>query len=123
MNIFDGIILDRDIPSRFPMNNSVETMMKELLLEDWTKKISYDDFFQKCAPLFCTYTVEQRFDAFFVIVTMIGLYGTLNKGLRIILPVLVTLILFLWRKTRHRTQVSPIIQLRQSNNIDGINGE
>ena len=120
---FDGIFLDADIPSRFPMSNSVETMMKELLIENWITNISYGDFFQKCAPSYCSYPVEEQLDSFVLIINLVGLYGYLNKGLRLSLPALVSLILYLWRKIGNRMRVHSILQLRQIGDFGSINGE
>ena len=90
-------------------------MMRELLIENWTTHVSYDQFFQKCAPLFCYYPIEEQFDCFVLIVSMIGL--------RLALPILVSVILWIWRRIRNRTEVSPISQQRPAGEFPTANGE
>lgn len=99
----DGILpLNTDVPSRFARDATMRMMMNELLLENWTIHTSYDQFYNTCAPASCMYTIEQRFDWFFVIVTILGVYGGLNKTLRLVVPVIVPLILIILKRIQHR---------------------
>ena len=88
-------LLDTNIQSRFSINTTIEVMMQELFLENWTVTFSYDQYYKNCAPVSCTHTVEQRFDLFFVIVTVLAVYGGLSQGLRLVIPLLVRLLLVL----------------------------
>jgi hypothetical protein len=101
-DIVDIMPLDANVPSRFPRNATVQVMMNELLLENWTVTVSYEQFYNGCAPLFCIYTTEQRFDWFYVIVTILGVYSGLSTGLKLILPIIVRLALFVLRRIRMR---------------------
>jgi hypothetical protein len=101
-DILNTLPLNGSVPSRFSLTTTVETMMNELLLENWTVTVSYDQFYTKCAPTSCVYTIEQRFDWFFVIVTILGVYGGLSHSLRLILPIIVRLALIFLRYIRMR---------------------
>ena len=99
----NGILsLNTDIPSRFAREATMKMMMDELLIENWTIHTSYDQFYNICAPASCMYTIQQRFDWFFVIVTILGVYGGLNKTLRLIVPVIVPLILIILKRIQNR---------------------
>lgn len=104
--------------SRFPKNVTMEVMMNELLIENWTIHVSYDKFFNKCAPVSCVYAIQERFDLFFVIITIIGIYKSLNDGFRLILPLIVRLALIFLRRIRMRGSL-----VNQSTTInEGIRG-
>lgn len=107
-NLMENVPLDRAIPSRFAINDRVEKIINMLVLENWTSTISYEHFYNTCAPASCTYTIEQRFDWFFLFITLSGIFGGLNKGLRLILPVLVRLIFIVFRRIRCRRRVESI---------------
>ena len=89
-----------DGQSRFSENASMESMMSELLIERCIIDFSYERFYQGCAPMSCTYTVERRFDWFYVILVIISVYGALSKGLQLILPAIIRLALLGWTKVR-----------------------
>ena len=100
--------LNTNISSRFSANATFAALMEELMLESWTINTSYEKFFSQCAPLSCSYTVENRFSWLFVVVTVLSVYGGLNKGLRLGLPILVRLGLLVVR--RIRMKLRPVTQ-------------
>ncbi|CAF1291551.1 unnamed protein product [Rotaria sp. Silwood1] len=122
-NKFDGILNDRNISSRFPMNRDFGTMLNELLIEDWISNVSYNNYFDKCAPLSCSFTIEQKFDWFYVFANILGLYGGLSVGLKLILPVIVSLILLTLRQISNRFRIRPDCQLAQTNENVKSNSE
>jgi hypothetical protein len=82
-------LLVSTIHSRFSINTTIEVLMQALFLENWTLSFSYDQYYITCAPISCTFTIEQQFDLFLFIVTAVAVYGGLNKGLRMLIPLLV----------------------------------
>ena len=90
-DVIDISLLDNTIHSRFPINATIERIMQGLFLENWTVSFSYDRYYNTCAPISCTYTIEQQFDLFLVLVTAVAVYGGLSKGLRLLIPLLVSL--------------------------------
>ena len=89
-----------DGQSRFLRDATMESMIPELLLERCIIDFSYERFYQGCTPMSCIYTVERRFDWFYVILIILSVYGGLSKGLQLILPFIVRLTLLGFTKLR-----------------------
>ena len=108
-NVINVSLLDNTIHSRFPINTTIEVMMQRLFLENWTVSFSYDQYYNTCAPISCTYTIERQFDLFLVVVTAVAIYGGLNQGLRLLIPLLVRFLLLLLQyvRVRRSTTVQP----------------
>ena len=106
--------LDSEENSRFQITSPFESLIQEMLIENWTLTASYDNYFaSRCAPQLCSYTMEEQYDALLVIVTVTGVYGGLTKALQLILPSLVLLVIMIARFTRHRwTQRGVFIEHR-----------
>ena len=105
-NVMNISLLDSTIHSRFSINTTIEVMMQGLFLENWTVSFSYDQYYNTCGPISCTYTIEKRFDLFLVVVTAVAVYGGLSKGLRLLIPPLVSLLLLLLRYVRARRSIA-----------------
>ena len=118
LDLNQSVPLDANIPSRFSANATFGALVEELMLEKWAVSTSYEKFFSQCAPLSCSYTVENRFSWLFVVVTVLSVYGGLNKGLRLGLPTLVRLGLLVVRRIRMKlhsvTQPMPFASNEQS---------
>lgn len=86
-------VLNATLPSRFPPTTLLQTIVNEIMTEQWNREISYDAFYQKCRPVSCSFTYTQRSDMIYVITTVMGLFGGLSVILRLISPVIVKLCL------------------------------
>ncbi|CAF1152585.1 unnamed protein product [Adineta steineri] len=86
---------------RFHMNNTIETMANEMFIESWSTNISYEIFFNSCAPIDCTYTYYYQFDALELLTTFLSVFAGLSLGLRFIVPHLMKLI----NKIRNRLRM------------------
>ena len=73
-------------PSRFPITSTVEAIVNELMVEDWNFNVSYDKYYNQCAPASCTYLKLERRRFLYVLTTLIGLLGGVCSGLHAILP-------------------------------------
>lgn len=113
--LVDDALLNPNITSRFPRNSLVEDMLTELFIENWKINISYDNFFRSCAPTSCSYNIQQKFDWFFMILNIVGLYGGLSKGLKLFLPIIISLILLATRRFQNRRSVRPVHILQNTN--------
>jgi hypothetical protein len=109
-------LLGTTIHRRFSINTTIEVLMQALFLENWTVSFSYEQYYSTCAPISCTFTIEQQFNLFLFIVTAVAVYGGLNKGLRMLIPLLVSLLLLLLRYLRARR--STAVEPRASIEID-----
>jgi hypothetical protein len=90
-------ILQRN-STRFSPNMVVEEIVNEMMIETWGENINYSQYYEQCAPKFCTYFFTSRNNALYVFTTMIGLFSGLSVALRIIVPLIVTWI----RNRMHR---------------------
>ncbi|CAF3085084.1 unnamed protein product [Rotaria sp. Silwood2] len=99
-NLIDINPLDINISSKFMISDTVEILMNALLLENQAVNISYDQYYNKCSPLFCTYDIQQRFDLIFLITSIAAMYAVLSKILRLILPMFIHLIFIVWKRFR-----------------------
>lgn len=99
---FNATPLDVGKPSRFGTTLTLAAMMNELLIENWTINISYETFFNICAPNYCVYSSQARFDWLFVIISIMAFTNGLDKGLKICLPPIVVVMLYAWRTIKQR---------------------
>lgn len=75
--------------SRFLSNDSIQTIVSQLFIEDWNHSINFTAYYNRCSPKQCTYTINKRFDWSYIIAMELGLYKTLSVLLEISLPWLV----------------------------------
>ncbi|CAF0990012.1 unnamed protein product [Adineta steineri] len=79
-------------------NISVNDLVSDLFIEQNSTKINYTNYFNQCAPLVCTYSTIDSINLSSILSLLISLYGGLTAILRLIAPLLITII---W-KIRHR---------------------
>jgi hypothetical protein len=91
-----GIYPLNTIQSRFAPNTSIERITNDLFIEKWSTEQSFSIYFGQCAPVLCTYTLEERNNVLYVITKLLGLYGGLTAALRLCVP----LIVGWWRKPK-----------------------
>jgi hypothetical protein len=84
----------------FPPETSMETIVSQLFIEDWSTTNNFTAYYSRCAPTKCTYSVRQRFDSAYMLAAMLGFYGGLSALLEILLPPLVKLVRSRWLKRR-----------------------
>jgi hypothetical protein len=82
--------------TEFDPNTTIEIIINELFIENWTMKPSFSNYYAQCAPIQCTYTVVQRNDALYVLTKLLTIYGGLTATLRLLVPFIVGW----WRKRR-----------------------
>jgi hypothetical protein len=84
-------LLNNTIPSQYNSSTSLHLIINQLMVEDWSKEISYDSYYSQCAPLYCTYSITQRKDAILIITLLLGLFGGLNVVLKLLTPLVIKL--------------------------------
>ena len=72
--------------STFAPSDTGDTIVNRMFINRWRQEISYEAFFQGCAPRECTYTRHYRFDALDVITTFLSVFGDLSIALRFLVP-------------------------------------
>ena len=86
----------------FAIDSSVQELVNELMLDEKTTDIHFDDFYSQCNPALCTYSYYRRFDILFIVTTILGIFGGLSFVLRLIAPIIAKIIL------RRKNRVSPV---------------
>lgn len=83
--------LNLSIPSRFNISTSFEMMLNELLIEEWSTNVSYEQYYEQCSPSSCSFTYMKSSSAVDIITNVLGLYG----GLMIIMDAIVAPLLII----------------------------
>ncbi|UJR08052.1 hypothetical protein I4U23_012329 [Adineta vaga] len=86
------ILLDPSLSSRYFPNTSIETIFNEIMIEEWKFSSSYENFYSKCKPLFCSFTCEKKTNMIHIITILISLIGGINTILRLIVPWIIKII-------------------------------
>jgi hypothetical protein len=105
--------LTRVSSSRFPPETLVKRIVDELFLEEMINETSFHAYYQRCAPLSCTYTFSQQFDWIFVGTTLIALIGGLNAALRLFTPYLFYILLLLKKKLSSSVELATPAQSKE----------
>jgi len=112
----DPLIYDPTLSS-FPPNTSISMIVKNIMIEQWNPSISYNDFYESCAPTYCTYSKRVPAKTFFgVIVMLVSMIGGLTMSLRLITPQLVKICFRLWKLFFRRQQQQQPQQQQQRGN-------
>jgi hypothetical protein len=72
--------------SRYGPNSTVQSMIDNLMVEEWIINISYDKYYSQCAPSLCTYSKVSRHSFVFVITQLLSLLASLTLVLQLIIP-------------------------------------
>ncbi|UJR20134.1 hypothetical protein I4U23_023266 [Adineta vaga] len=76
---FDGFRL-----SKFE-NISMDYLVHRLFIEMWQNESNYTTYFETCRPMECQYTLPDQNNFFYILTTVLGLYGGLRYILRLII--------------------------------------
>ncbi|CAF1042277.1 unnamed protein product [Adineta steineri] len=92
--------------SRFPPNTSLSLIINDMLIEQWNPVYSFKDYYESCAPIYCSYTYTTRAITFIgMIIKLVSTIGGLILILRLITPQLVKFVYkILTRHTRRQDQ-------------------
>jgi len=86
-NTFQALNSSSNVSSQFSINSTLESILNNLMVENYSINISYENYFSQCEPLSCSYSYIGYRDTIEVTSTIIGLYG----GLAIIAKLIVVL--------------------------------
>jgi beta-lactamase regulating signal transducer with metallopeptidase domain len=59
------------------------------MVEEWNSSIIYENYFNECEPIECTYNQQTKNSIIYIVTTIIGLNGGLITVLKLIVPRLV----------------------------------
>ncbi|UJR07361.1 hypothetical protein I4U23_011647 [Adineta vaga] len=88
--------------NHFSVNATIESIVNQLMVEEYSSTIFYEKYFDQCKPSSCIYSYNDRSSVIDGITYLIGLYGGLMIVCR---AVAVTIVRLLWHRT---TKVTPI---------------
>ncbi|CAF1176295.1 unnamed protein product [Adineta steineri] len=99
--------------SRFPPNTSINTIVKNIMVEEWNPSTSYNNFYESCAPNYCTYSQTIPTNSVVgVIIKLVSMIGGLIVSLHLITPLLVKFIIYLLSMINKRQQEPEQQQVR-----------
>ena len=83
--------LDASLLIQFSEHSSIRDLLDQLMIEEWTLSIDYDQYYNECRPSRCSYTYETKNSIVYILTTLVGLIGGLIKVLKLVIPVLIKL--------------------------------
>ena len=75
----------------YPINETVEQILDRLFINQWFINKSYENYYEHCQATHCTYSYIQTFDIFYLITSLLSIYGGLSTALKILTPILIFL--------------------------------
>ncbi|CAF1641592.1 unnamed protein product, partial [Adineta ricciae] len=94
--------LNVSIKSHFSPNDTIEFLVKQLFIEDWSKSFKYSSYFSQCRPKLCEYVINNRPKLIYIITSLLGFYGGLSTVLHFIIPYITR---FLLKKPKQQSIV------------------
>ena len=78
--------LQTSISTRFH-DETMEHLLRNMFVEAFiTNNTGFKQFYSRCAPISCSYTIVQRRDIIILLLLLISICGGLNKSLQILVP-------------------------------------
>ncbi|CAF0789948.1 unnamed protein product [Adineta steineri] len=104
-NLYAHPLIYNQTSTRFPPNTSVSSIVEEMMIEQWNTSLLFSDYYEACAPTYCTYTQIKHAETFSeLLVTLISTVGGLVMVLRLITFQFVKIIFGLFQKKPKRQQ-------------------
>ncbi|CAF1196346.1 unnamed protein product [Adineta ricciae] len=75
--------------TKHPPNTTISIILDSLMLDQWNALLSYERFYETCAPSFCTYSIQMRKTFVEVITVLLSVIGGIVVSLRLLTPHLV----------------------------------
>ncbi|UJR34795.1 hypothetical protein I4U23_027576 [Adineta vaga] len=102
---FDVRPLNDSVTSRFSPKAPISTIVEKVMIEQWYLSHSYDNFYNSCAPHFCTYTQRVSTNTYMdILITLLSMIGGLNLSIQLITPQLIMFIFYIVAKIKGRNQ-------------------
>ncbi|CAF1503361.1 unnamed protein product [Adineta ricciae] len=91
-------------------DETIRSIIDQLMIKEWSTNISFTAYYQKCAPHSCTFQYFDRNSAIVVITTIMSITGGLTLGLKIFLMISLLII------EKFKSILSPITLIRSIKN-------
>ena len=89
-NVFSA--LNSSLNSTFNTDMTIEMLAEELFIDRWNKELNYTAYFEQCQPEMCVFDINERASLFYVVTSLLGLYGGLSVALLFATPYVVMFI-------------------------------
>ncbi|CAF4517793.1 unnamed protein product [Rotaria socialis] len=83
-------ILNMNDSKNFIPTTPIDTLIDNLMIDEWLTEMDYHSYFAACRPLSCSYSYTVRFSILYIVTTLSGLCGGLIVILRFLCEVLMT---------------------------------
>ncbi|CAF1065648.1 unnamed protein product [Adineta steineri] len=92
--------------SSFSSNRTVETILAQLFVEEWVQNVSFDHYYEECAPKLCQYSHPLPFNGAYFLTKIFSILGGLSKILRYIVSFIAMIVMKLVNRRRKRRVAS-----------------
>ncbi|CAF1167899.1 unnamed protein product [Adineta steineri] len=75
-------------PDLNPSNETMENIVNRLMVDTWSSNVSFPLYYNQCAPLSCTVQYEDRDNLFLIITSIVGIFGGLSLGLKLLITII-----------------------------------
>ena len=66
-------------------NDTIRSMVDRLMVDSWSPNKSFSSYYNACAPHSCTFQYQRQYDIFFVITTIISVFGGFSLAFKLII--------------------------------------
>ena len=91
--------------SQYRSNSTIQSMINQLMIEEWITDVSYEKYYLQCAPISCIYTIFNRYNFVFIFTKLIGSLTALTLILKLLIPLVLKLIKRLRKKNPNRPRI------------------
>ncbi|CAF1539950.1 unnamed protein product [Adineta ricciae] len=89
-------------------NSTIQTLLNELMIEERISNVHFNLYYSECNPQYCSYSYTRRWHMSFIFTTIIGIFGGLSFGIRLLAPFVAKIVL------RRRNRVLPTTNVSQT---------
>jgi hypothetical protein len=94
--------LNESLLNVYSIHSTIREIVDNMMIEEWNVSSIFENYYNVCQPIQCTYTLETKNDMIYIFITLFGIAGGLTTVLELILPRLIKLI----RKKERQQQVT-----------------
>ncbi|CAF3741606.1 unnamed protein product [Adineta steineri] len=99
--------LNASSKTKYSVHSTVQHLLNQLMIEEWNANDKYENYYNKCQPIECSYSYETRNGIVYIITALLGLVGGLITVLKIVVP---NLVKFIRRKKQPETPRNDILK-------------
>lgn len=109
--------LSTSLTNRFSIDTTVNELINDLFIERWTTDKNYLSYYQRCAPLSCSYSYIEYANLLYTGTVLLGLHGGLTIVLKWTCPKLVLIIAKISSRRRRMIAIVGSVEYNSANPI------